>query len=105
MQNGWFDMDEEEAEMYLEVDWLAPSDRYILEYMDSARKPDGEASELTPKVIARNTSVARKHAGARCRELADRGLVEKTDRGVYRITQLGEEFVAGELSVEDLREL
>lgn len=105
MQRALFDMDEEEAEMYPEVDWLRPSDRYILEYMDAARRPDGSPSEFTPKVVSRNTSFKRKHCGERLRVLSEKGLVDKIDRGVYRITELGEQFVADELDVDDLRGL
>jgi len=105
MQHPLFAMSEEQEDMYPEVDWLAPADRYILEYLNSARKPDGEPAEQTPKVIGLNTTISRKHSGARCRVLDEKGLVEKTDRGVYRITELGERFVKGELEPDDLRDL
>ncbi|MFB1066476.1 hypothetical protein [Natrinema sp. H-ect4] len=91
--------------MYRDVPWLQPSDRYILEFMASARTARGDPAEVTPKVIGRNTTVSRKHAGARCRELTKRGLVERVDRGVYQLTDLGQEFVDGELDVDDLRDL
>lgn len=91
--------------MYLDVDWLQPSDRYILEFMTNCDSGYNGPAKLTPKVIGLNTTVSRKHAGARCRVLADKGLVDKIDRGVYRITELGEQFVRGELEPEQLRKL
>lgn len=93
------------SDMYRDVEWLAPADRYLLEFMSLRHPRSGEYIELTPKVIGRNTTVSRKHSGARCRVLADKGLVEKTDRGVYRLTSLGQEFVDGDLTIDDLREL
>lgn len=94
-----------QEDMYRDVEWLKPADRYILEFMAIENPRTGEYVELSPKIIGRNTTVSRKHAGARCRDLAEKGLVERTDRGVYRLTDLGQEFVDGKLSVEDLRDL
>lgn len=91
--------------MYRDVDWLKPADRYILEFMVVKHPRSGEYIQLSPKIIGVNTTVSRKHAGARCRALSEKGLVERTDRGVYRLTDLGQKFVDGQLGVEELRDL
>lgn len=94
-----------ETDMHREVEWLQPADEYILDFLTHCRCRDDNPAKQTPKTIGLNTPYGRKHAGNRCRVLAEHGLVEQLDRGVYRATPVGEEFATGGLSVEDVREL
>jgi predicted transcriptional regulator len=94
-----------EPDMHREIEWMAPADDYILDFLDACRCARGNPSKQTPKTIGLNTAYGRTHAGTRCRELTEHGLVTRHDRGVYSITERGEAYVAGELSVADLREV
>lgn len=91
-----------ESDMHRKVEWMAPADDYILDFLQSCRCGDGNPSKQTPKTIGLNTAYGRKHAGTRCRVLADHGLVERHERGVYSLTDLGEQYVAGELDASEL---
>lgn len=79
-----------------------PADVSILQFLDSARDAHGAPSIQKPITIALNTGYSRKHTSARCRVLADHGLVERVDTGQYRLSELGEGVVNREV---DLREL
>lgn len=92
-----------DEDMHREVDWLVPADKYILEFLTSCSATRGR-TRLGPQAIALNLPYGRKHVSNRCRDLAEHGLLEREKRGVYRITDRGEAFLARELSPEDLRE-
>ena len=80
----------------LPADWMKPIDDRLLEYLDA----EGTA---TPKSIADDSRIDydRQYIGVRLRTLQETGLIEKVGRGVYRITDRGQGYLAG---VEDLRE-
>lgn len=80
-------------------DWMKPADDSILEYVR-------DAGEVPPKVIGRNVDIHSKYAGERCREMAEKGLLNRFNDGYYSLTDLGrrylnEELVAGELEEGD----
>lgn len=56
----------------------------------------------SPSVIAANIDYTGEYISRRCQELADAELIQRVDATNYRITQLGEQYLAGELDVEDL---
>lgn len=88
-----------------QVSWMVPADMVFLEFLYAARTAHGEPSIQTPKTIARNTGYSNRHASARCLELADRGLVEQLDEGEYRLTDLGEDVVEGDVPFDELEAL
>ncbi len=88
--------------MHRRVDWMVAADPEILRYLANARDAYGNPAEETPKTMGRNTGYSRKHCGNRARVLVEHDLVEKTDRGVYRITERGEKAVEGEIPPEEL---
>lgn len=76
------------------------ADFYILEFL---AKVDGVQ---TPKCIAPNIGppggYSQKYVGTRCRHLENLGMVEKSGRGVYRITRRGRDYLAGEIADDSL---
>ena len=50
---------------------------------------------LTPSIIAYNLDRSREEVNRRLIELVDHGLVERVDRGKYRITEFGEQYLRG----------
>lgn len=79
---------------------ITRADHYILEFLD---RVDGVQM---PACIAPNVGPPDgynpKYVGTRCRHLADLDLVDKTDRGMYRISDRGRAYLAGDLDPEDL---
>lgn len=78
------------------ADWMQATDDRLLEYLDS--KGDG-----TPKSIIDDGEFDfhRKTVGRRLRLLSKTGLVERVGRGVYRITDDGRDYLAGNLDLRD----
>ena len=86
--------------MHREVDWMKPADSYILEFLDSCHY-NGEPARIKPASIALNVPYSANWVGQRCRALAKRGLLNAVDGG-YWVSELGQQFVAGDLDVDDL---
>ena len=94
--------DNQSDEMHRQVDWLTAADVSILEFAHTARTPRGTPAILRPATIADNTGHARKYVGDRCRELADRDLVERVGRGKYRLADRGERLMTGDIRPDEL---
>lgn len=76
--------------------WMQlPTDERILELLSTGMM-------LSPQVIAKNIGKSRSHVSRRLSELTDYGLVERVERGYYEITDLGEEYLEGELDADNL---
>lgn len=71
-------------------EWMAPMDDVILELFHTTDLV------LTPSIIAYNTGYSREEVNRRLGDLTDRGLMERVDRGKYRITELGRQYLSGE---------
>jgi hypothetical protein len=84
-----------EDEIEVDAEWMAPADEPILELMQS--DDVFEPAQIDEERICRGP-----HAAYRCRELAKYGLLEKHMPGVYDITELGEQYLAGELDPSEL---
>lgn len=85
--------------MHREVDWMIPSDNYILRYFERAGKQ-------TPNTVGMNIPYSYETASKRCPVLADHGLLDRVPgkRGAYELSELGRRYLDGELSPEDLQE-
>lgn len=59
---------------------------------------------LTPATIAVNLDYTRNWVSRRLGRLLDAGLVERTDSAHYRITELGQDYIAGEVEADLLEE-
>ncbi|WP_165874966.1 hypothetical protein [Natrarchaeobius oligotrophus] len=83
------------------AEWMrSPADDRILELMQ-------DEGNMTPRALSREGDVpridiSRDYAGDRCRELTRYGLLERLDRGLYRLTDKGEAYLEGGLDVNDL---
>jgi len=86
--------------MHREVDWMKPADAYILEFLASCRYK-GEPACIKPASIALNVPYSANWVGQRCRALAKWGLLNAAEGG-YWISELGNQFVVGDLEVDDL---
>ncbi|NUB91310.1 ArsR family transcriptional regulator [Haloterrigena sp. SYSU A558-1] len=81
----------EPARIRQPADWMTPMDDDILSTFHSADLI------LTPSIVACNTGFSRKEVNRRLIELDEHGLVEKVERGKYRMTQRGERYLRGQL--------
>jgi len=90
-------------DMHRHVGWMVPADISILGFLNAARTQRGEPAIQTPNTIALNTGYSNRHTSARCQVLADRGLIERTGKGRYRLLELGERVVANDITAEELR--
>ena len=70
--------------------WMVPLDDEILTLFH--RKD----LVLTPAIVAYNLDRSREEVNRRLSELEDCGLVDRVERGKYRITAVGEQYLAGE---------
>ncbi|ELZ84431.1 hypothetical protein C453_12831 [Haloferax elongans ATCC BAA-1513] len=82
------------------ADWMKRIDDRILEII----RQDGN---LTPVALSRDglvprIDIGRQYAGVRCRELTKYGLLERVDKGLYGITELGEQYLDEELDASKL---
>jgi Mn-dependent DtxR family transcriptional regulator len=82
------------------AEWMTKADDSLLE----ALRDDGN---LTPLAASREGMVARanigrKYAGRRLRKLAEYGLVEYVDEGLYRLTDAGFSYLNEELDASTL---
>ncbi|SFC07079.1 hypothetical protein SAMN05444422_104117 [Halobiforma haloterrestris] len=76
-------------------DWLEPEDEEILAVLR-------EDHNFAPSHAAEADVCRGPVASHRCRELAKRGLLKKVATGMYDVTDLGERFLDGEVSLEEL---
>ncbi|MGQ3413928.1 ArsR family transcriptional regulator [Natrinema sp. LN54] len=81
----------EPSEIRRPAEWMTPMDDEILAALHSTDLV------LTPAVVAFNTGFSRKEVNRRLIELADHGFVEKIERGKYRLTRRGEQYLRGQL--------
>jgi predicted transcriptional regulator len=85
-----------ELPMRKRADWMTQLDDEILELLDSSELV------LSPSIIAFNINRSREGVADRIAMLTDYGLIEKVERGKYRITGEGEQYLQGELDVSKL---
>lgn len=76
---------------------MKPVDDLILEYL-------GDEDSGTPETIAEAIDRHPKYVGNRCRELLDRGLLDRPSRGYYLINEAGREYLAGDLDASELKD-
>jgi len=87
---------EDSEDVRQRADWMVPVDERILEAIE-------EEGNLSPLALEKPFDVTSKsHASDRLSLLARYGLVERVARGLYRITDEGEAFLAGDLDASTL---
>lgn len=85
------------------VDWMTRSDDAILEFL--LNEPSRPVV-ATPAVIAANIQYTSSTVRKRIRELESNGLVTYFDeeKGLYELTELGRDYLAGRLEASDLED-
>jgi predicted transcriptional regulator len=78
------------------VEWMTQADERILEFLDEKNIVS------SPSVIASNIDYTGEYISRRCRRLTDAGLLQRVDPSNYRITDFGEQFLAGKVDAEQL---
>lgn len=89
---------DEPAQIRQPADWMTPMDDSILELFHSSELI------LTPAIIALNIDLSREEVNRRLSKLEAHGLVERVERGKYRTTDRGEQYLRGELHAAILTE-
>jgi len=74
---------------------MNPVDDQIMEVLQ-------ESGAGTPRSLADEIGRNNDYLGVRCRELTKYRLLKRPSRGLYTLTDLGEQYLAGELDVSDL---
>lgn len=77
-------------------EWQTPLDDEILELLASSELV------LSPSIIAYNLDRSREGVASRIAILTDVGLVERVERGKYRITETGKEYLQGGIDASEL---
>jgi predicted transcriptional regulator len=91
----------EKIAMRKPAEWMTNSaDDRILEFL--ADNKTEEPVGVAPTEIADAVGYGRQHIGRRCRALADQGLLLNLGRGSYRITELGEGYLSGDVDPDEL---
>ena len=85
------------AQVRQPTEWMLPVDNAILSLFHATDLV------LTPSIVAYNIDYSRDEVNRRLSELEQRGFVEKVERGKYRLTVLGKQYIEGPISC-DLRE-
>jgi len=78
------------------VDWMTQADERVLEFL---HEKDIVAS---PSVIAANIDYTQEYLSRRCRKLTNAGLLQRADASNYRITDLGEKFLDGDIDSDEI---
>lgn len=85
--------------MVARISWFSKIDYLIWNFLED------HDIVFSPKVLALNIDYDRQYVGRRLRAMVDAGLIRQHDRGVYELSDLGREFLAGDLSVEEVEAL
>lgn len=101
--SNWVDfsyMSLDEADKMVErISWFAKIDYPLLGFVED------HDILISPKVLAANIGYDRSYTGKRLRALRDAGLFEQHNNGLYELSDLGRQFLAGELSDEEIETL
>lgn len=83
---------------------MQPADERILEVLfeEGNQQPKSISAYIYDNT--RDLEYSSEHVGRRCRTLERYGLLRKFGAGVYSITDLGEDYLAGEIDAGDLEE-
>ncbi|WP_420182084.1 MarR family transcriptional regulator [Haloarcula sp. KBTZ06] len=78
------------------IEWMTQADERVMEFL---LEKDIIAS---PSVIAANIDYTGEYISRRCRKLANAGLLQRVDATNYRLTDLGERFLEGEIDADEI---
>jgi predicted transcriptional regulator len=75
---------------------MTQADERVLEFL---HEKDIVAS---PSVIAANIDYTQEYLSRRCRKLTNAGLLQRVDASNYRVTDLGERFLNGDVDADEI---
>lgn len=78
------------------IDWMTRSDDRTLEFLDD------KGIVASASVIAVNIDYNPNYISRRCRRLAEAGLIQRIDSSNYRLTDVGERYLSGEIDPDEL---
>jgi Mn-dependent DtxR family transcriptional regulator len=78
------------------IDWMTRSDDRTLEFLDD------KEIVASASVIAVNIDYNPNYISRRCRRLAEAGLIQRIDSSNYRLTDVGERYLSGEIDPDEL---
>jgi len=79
------------------VDWMTQADERVMEFLYE------KEIVASPVVIGANIDYTGEYLSRRCLKLADAGLIQRVDSSNYRLTELGEQFLNGEIDADELQ--
>ncbi|QLD89451.1 ArsR family transcriptional regulator [Natronomonas salina] len=83
---------DEPARIRQPPEWMLPIDDAILQLFHTSELV------LTPSIVAYNIEYSREEVNRRLAELEERGYVERVERGKYRVTALGRQYIESPVS-------
>lgn len=81
------------------ISWFSTIDYQIFEFYKM------HDISVSPSVLADNIDYHPEYTGSRLRLLRKSGLLNQTEKGYYELSDLGREFLAGDLPVDEVEEL
>lgn len=81
------------------VSWFVKLDYLILYFLEE------QDISLSPKVVSANIDHDRSYVGQRLRILRDAGLVVQHENSLYELSDLGRQFLAGDLPKKEVEAL
>lgn len=84
------------------AEWMVYADERILEFLSEYGyyQPSQISTQLGE--IGGAIEYHPKHVGRRCRKLTQYGLLRNLGNGLYQITELGEDYLTGDLDASEL---
>jgi len=86
---------ESDAEQETDAEWMEPADKPILEFLQSE-------DAYQPAQLDEAGLCPGNFGAYRCRELTKYGLLDNPITGVYEVSELGEQYLDGELDPSEL---
>lgn len=81
------------------ISWFSTIDYQIFEFYQN------HDITISPSVLADNIDYHPEYTGSRLRLLQKSGLLNQTEKGYYELSDFGREFLAGNLSDDEVEEL
>lgn len=83
-------------EMRPRVEWMVACDDWILDALEET------GMALSPKVLSHNIGYSRQYIARRLRVLEANDIVDREARGLYRLSELGQQYLQGEIGADEL---
>lgn len=85
-------------------EWMTQSDERILEFIDEHGNHPPKAIRDSLAELSSGMEYHPNYIQVRCRTLQDHGFLQNVGGGTYSITEVGREFLAGEIDAATIAE-